>query len=351
MRACAKCFRIESTWVANASPPDSSAGVCDFGHDYGVHTWPTTAWIDSISKLFELYEVEHIPTRGLDLPSQLQLDWQIFTFSDSQTIRRFLLSSTDDHELLKEDVRVRLRSAGLEDQTDEIASWTQFSDEIRTLNRYFPQSAPDRSTLAQTLLASVTSVCADTPIYRARLTAHGESLAAEDMGAPPPRLAGAGRANPAGIPYLYLSFAPETCIYETRPYAHDGLTIGTFYTTRDLRVLNLADISPPDFFDIADIEVISEQIRRVRFHRYLKALGDELRKPVHASDRPTDYIPTQYLCELAKSIGLDGVLYSSSADPSSHGRNLVLFDSSIAACAPEVRIASIDRLRLHWRWI
>jgi len=93
-----------------------------------------------------------------------------------------------------------------------------------------------------------------------------------------------------------------------------------------------------------------EQIRRVRFHRYLKALGGELRKPIHSSDQPTDYIPTQYLCELAKSIGLDGVLYSSSVDPSGHGRNLVLFDPAIATCDPEIHIASIKALSLDWGW-
>lgn len=62
----------------------------------------------------------------------------------------------------------------------------------------------------------------------------------------------------------------------------------------DLSALNVADVEPRDFFDI-DIDQpdsIAEQTRRVLFHRYLTALGEELRKPVRATDQPTDYIPT-----------------------------------------------------------
>lgn len=98
------------------------------------------------------------------------------------------------------------------------------------------------------------------------------------------------------------------------------------------------------------MRALTEQIRRVRFHRYLKALGAELRKPIHPSDQPTDYIPTQYLCELAKSIGLDGVLYSSSVDPTGAGRNLVLFEPGIAVCDGPVQVAAINALRLDWDW-
>ncbi|HBX76494.1 MAG TPA: hypothetical protein DEG43_02500 [Acidimicrobiaceae bacterium] len=349
MRACAKCFR-PATWTANASPPEATVGVCDFGHSYDSQTWPTTAWVDSLFKLFELYEIETESGAGQEFASQIQADWQIFTFSEFGEVRQFLLSAVGDHELLSEGVRVRLKSGDL-DRTDEVASWSQFSEEIRTLNRYFPQSAPDRDILEQTLLGSVDTLCTDTALFRARLAENGEPFDPSDLGAPPARRARAGRANPVGIPYLYLSFSPETCVYETRPSTQDSLAIATFHANRDLRVLNLADITPPDFFDVVDIEAMPEQIRRVRFHRYLRALGAELRKPIHPSDQPTDYIPTQYLCELAKSIGLDGVLYSSSVDPSGEGRNLVLFDPEKATCDALVRVASVSSLRLDWAWV
>lgn len=346
MRACARCFAA-STWVSNASPPQGSPGTCDFGHGYDAHTWPTTAWIDSFVRLFEIYEIEERDGFGQELHLQVQQDWRIFSFGNPTTLRQFLASAVqDEHPLLAEGVRVRLRPTEDSERTDHLLSWAQFSDEIRTRNRYFPQTVPDRRTLEGVLLGSVEHIQNDVALYRARVAESDTTPTAADLGAPPASKAIAGRANPVGIPYLYLSFALETCIYETRVANHTRVAVGTFHATRDLSVLNLADIEPPDFFDVSEIDSVAEQVRRVSFHRYLSALGDELRKPVRTSDQPTDYIPTQYLCELAKSLGLDGVLYSSSLH--SEGRNLVLFDVSAAICETQVTVVEITSLSAEW---
>jgi len=347
VRACAKCFAA-STWVSNASPPQGSPGTCDFGHGYEAHTWLTTAWIDSFARLFEIYEIDGNGT-GIALHLRVQQDWRIFSFDDPLLLKQFLTSAVSDaHPLLDDGVMVRLRpAAGV--NTDHLLSWTQFSDEIRTRNRYFPQTVPDRQTLENVLLGSVERVEKDVALYRGRVVESADVPTVAEMGAPPPQKAKAGRANPIGIPHLYLSFALETSIYETRVANHTHVAIGTFHAVRDLSVLNLADVEPPDFFDI-DIDQpdsIAEQARRVLFHRYLMALGDELRKPVRATDQPTDYIPTQYLCELAKSLGLDGVLYSSSLHP--QGRNLVLFDVDAAVCEPGISVVEITSLTAGWR--
>lgn len=350
MRACAKCFAA-GTWVSNASPPQGSPGTCDFGHGYDSHTWPTTAWIDNFARLFEIYEIDETGT-GVALHLRVQQDWRIFTFDEPSQVNQFLTSAVPDaHPLLADGVVVRLRPAADGVNTDHLLSWTQFSDEIRNRNRYFPQTVPDRQTLENVLLGSVERVEKDVALYRGRVIESSDLLAVADMGAPPANKAKAGRANPIGIPHLYLSFGLETCIYETRVANHTRVAIGTFHAIRDLSVLNLADVEPPDFFDI-DIDQpdsISEQARRVLFHRYLTALGDELRKPVRATDQPTDYIPTQYLCELAKSLGLDGVLYSSSLHP--QGRNLVLFDVNAAVCEPEITVVEITSLTAGWHTV
>lgn len=351
MRACAKCFAA-STWVSNASPPQGSPGSCDFGHGYGAHTWPTTAWIDSLLRLFEIYELEDVDGTGLELHVQIQQDWGIFEFNEPSEVMRFLASAVlEDHPLLAPGALVRLKPTDDGSNTDHLLSWTQFSDEIRTRNRYFPQTVPDRQTLENVLLGSVERVERDVALFRGRIVESEVVPQIQEMGAPPANKAKAGRANPVGIPHLYLSFALETCIYETRVANHTRVAIGTFHAARDLAVLNLADIEPPDFFeiDIDGEDSVSEQVRRVSFHRYLTALGDELRKPVRATDQPTDYIPTQYLCELAKSLGLDGVLYSSSLHPD--GRNLVLFDVNAAVCDADVFVVEITSLSAGWSLI
>ena len=302
--------------------------------------------------MFDVYEVDEGDGTALHL--RVQQDWRIFRFEDSRLLKTFLSSAVaDSHPLLADGVTVRLRPAADDHKsnTDHLRSWAQFSDEIRTRNRYFPQTVPDRQTLENVLLGSVERVEKDVGLYRARVVESFVLPTAAEMGAPPASKAKAGRANPIGIPHLYLSFALETSIYETRVANHTRVAIGTFHPVRDLDVLNLADIEPPDFFDI-DIDqpdAVAEQVRRVLFHRYLTALGDELRKPVRTTDQPTDYIPTQYLCELAKSLGLDGVLYSSSLHP--QGRNLVLFDVDAASCEPDISVVEVTSLTAGWRTV
>jgi len=282
------------------------------------------------------------------LEVRIQEDWSLFTLGP-ESVKQFLSSVfADGHELLAEGVTVRLRAQAGEPTSDHITSWANFADEIRHKNRYFPQAAPDNDLLGRVLLETRVQIDTDTDLFRARVI-EGPSLGSGEMGAPPPEHATAGRANPVGIPHLYLAFTLETCVYETRVANHAHIAVGRFRAARDLHVLNLADIDPPDFFSVDEIESISDQIAQVSIHRYLKALGAELRKPVRVSDQPTEYIPTQYLCEFAKSLGIDGVLYPSSLDAS--GRNLVLFDVAAAVCIEEPRVVEITALRAEWREI
>lgn len=344
MRACSSCFTAK-TWVSNASPPEWSPATCDFGHGYDPHTWPTTAWVDGFSRLLSIYEA--VPD-GDPLEQRIQADWAIFSLPEVQ-VREFLLSVfPEGHELLKDSVRVRLRRHSDGASADHIASWTAFSDEIKSHNRYFPRSVPDRDLLSRVLMETVAHIDIDVDMYRARVAGR-EPYTALQMGAPPAAMATAGRANPVGIPYLYLAYSVATCVYETRVSNHAQVAIARFRPTRPLVVLNLADIEPPDFFSIPEVESIDDQISQVELHRYLRALSQELSKPVRGSDRPTDYIPTQYLCELAKSLGLDGVLYSSSLDPG--GRNIVLFDVESAECVEEPHIVEITSLKAEWQTI
>lgn len=346
MRACTHCF-VSPTWVANASPAEPSPGNCDFGHDYQTLTWPTTAWIDSLTQLAQLYEISDPSDPGLTLSAHVQADWQVFSFTDSEVVHSFLASAIgESHELLSADALVNLKSVADDDGSNAITDWEEFSAEIRTRNRYFPQTVPDRRVLERVLLEHVQTVQPDVELFRARSVDTGLPPSQDRMGAPPSSKANGGRANPTGIPYLYLAFSKQTCVYESRAGNHAQLAIGTFKPNRDLRVLNLADIDPPDFFSVEDIGAVEEQVRRISSYRYLVALGEELSKPIRSSDLAIDYIPTQYLCELAKSLEMDGVLYSSAQH--NEGRNLVLFDVDAATCAPQVELVQITSLEAQW---
>ena len=343
MKACPNCF-ASGTWISNVSLQDASPAVCDFCGKFAPHTWLTTAWTETLTRLFSIYEVAESPDVGNELCDQIQSDWHIFSFADSLQIERFLSSAfTDPHPLLVAGVRVRLRFGSIGPNADHIVSWSKFSEEIRLRNRYFPQTELDGGLLRDALLGSVESITKGTPLYRARVLTSEVVPETSEMGAPPASKASPGRANPVGIPYLYLSYEERTCIYETRVANHTRVAIGTFATDRELKVLNLADIEVPDFFSTED------PVASISFYRYLQALGNELKRPVRSSDQVIDYIPTQYLCELAKSSGLDGVLYSSSLDHPD-GRNVVLFDVDAAQCHL-VRIAQVTSLTAEWEMV
>lgn len=341
MRACPECFNTE-TWSSNTNFEAPEAGFCDFCDKEASKTWSTLVWQDAFSNLFGIYEaVVDSDSQGMGIHLQLQDDWKLFSYTDPTTILLFLHSVfPQGHEFLVPNTTVRLHFGDSGINADHRVTWSAFSEEIRKVNRYFPKTDLDLSTLKDAILGSVVNIPAGHILYRARLCVDETGFKPSEMGAPPPSKAAAGRANPVGIPYLYLSYEEETSVYETRVANYTKVAIGKFKTVRDLKVLNLAQIQHPDYF--AEVDPTTAIV----FFRLLQRMGQELKKPIRSSDQPIDYIPTQYLCELAKSSKLDGVLYSSSLKPG--GSNVVLFDTNSAQCRTTAKHVRITSLQATW---
>ncbi len=66
---------------------------------------------------------------------------------------------------------------------------------------------------------------------------------------------------------------------------------------------------------------------------YLSHLADELAKPVNPTASDVEYLPTQFLTEVIRSEGYDGLVFNSAMGP---GQNLVLFDPEAA------HVSSVD---------
>lgn len=159
------------------------------------------------------------------------------------------------------------------------------------------------------------------------------------MGAPPASLAGHGRANPAGIPYLSLGSTIRTAVAEVRPQPGEKVCVATFEVPY-VRALDLRNprrsVSP--FVLESREHIIAVQAGLPLLER----LGEELPKPVHPCAAAYEYAPSQYLCEFIKKQGYGGVLYRSSV---SDGINLALFDSRCAT-ARETRSYNIQRVTI-----
>ena len=144
-------------------------------------------------------------------------------------------------------------------------------------------------------------------------------LPPQQMTAPPPRLARAGRANPEGISVLYCALEAETAIIET------GRFPGAAVTLRELRCrkpIRLADLRSR-WFTIEPLATprLADEVEKATL---LGSLGRALGEPIHPEDSAIEYVPTQYLSEVIRSAGYDGICFGSALRPK--GTNVVIFD-------------------------
>ncbi|NLH60025.1 MAG: RES family NAD+ phosphorylase, partial [Ignavibacteriales bacterium] len=148
-----------------------------------------------------------------------------------------------------------------------------------------------------------------------------------------------GRANPIGIPYLYVASDAKTAIAELRPNKGEKLTVAKFIVMEDMKFADLCDpkvsISPFQLNDDNELEQIYKN------RPFLVRLSEELSKPIIPDDSKLEYLPTQYLCELVKQFGYNGIIYKSSV---SKGKNLVIFNDEKLQCieCDEYRITDTE---------
>lgn len=193
--------------------------------------------------------------------------------------------------------------------------------------------------------------------YEPRLDEDGNELGEEILGfgadRMKPRLnrAMAGRANPAGIPLLYLATTKQTAISEVRPWVGSEISVAQFEVLRELRIVDLSMGHGQTVFGHLRWEYLTgekepdpEEIEKAVWIDIDNAFS----RPVTLSDDTADYAPTQVLAELFKDAGYDGIVYQSQFGEK--GFNIALFnvdDAEPINCAPyevtkiEVRFGAI----------
>jgi hypothetical protein len=322
MNCCAECFGDRGLG-RNLIPILSSAtGRCSCcGTDDVALIAPR-----ELAEYFELLvsAYRHDPTGKL-LVQWFREDWAMFQhprMNDSQA-NSLLAGILNDGEI------VRQQFVPASDPTiDRLSEWENLRDELMYHNRYFPEATIDLDRL-ESLLSPLTLDRGEVPTqwYRARIQPSDTLFTVGEMGAPPKRIASHGRANPAGIPYLYLASSPVAAISEIRPHTGERACVADFTTPPELKVVDLRNprkmVSPFLLEDASDIGRMRNDLP------FLERLGDELTRPVVPQSAAIDYTPSQYLCEFIKNCGYQGVIYRSSV---SDGINLALFDPALALC-------------------
>jgi RES domain len=295
-----------------------STGDCSYCGTAGINLIEPVALRDVFELLVSVYEPD---PAGKSLVEWLKEDWDLFrhTAMDVAHAKELLGEILDDGDIVQKPF-----SPSAAYHSAALARWETLRDELMYKNRYFLNEVLDTDRLKE-LLGHLPADDMPTQWYRARILTGDVAYPIDQMGAPPARLAAHGRANPAGIPYLYLGSLPDTAAAEVRPHTGEVACVAEFTVASPLRAVDLRNpralVSP---FVLANASAIGQLRADITF---LERLGDELTRPVLPRSAAIDYIPSQYLCEFIKKAGYDGVVYRSSV---SKGINLALFDPTKA---------------------
>ena len=221
----------------------------------------------------------------------------------------------------------------------EFKSWRSFWNfEQATKNRTRYGHAPEveafLDTVLQTTEKRVEVLAQEKILWRAQLGCDwepiyekGEYIDDNPAPHPPDRMkplsgrASEGRANPKGIPYLYLATNRDTALAEVRPWIGSFISVGQFKTLRELRLVNCTTDQQGFVF------YLKEPSAEKREEAVWASIDQAFARPVSPSDDIADYVPTQIIAELFKANNFDGVAYRSSLGD---GHNVALFDLDMA---------------------
>lgn len=325
MYCCPNCFwdsEVKSYVVAYST----QKGNCNFCDAQNTELIIPSELYIFFQSLISIYQPTSLG--GLVLHECLARDWEnLFRIEDSSKIKQ-LLESICGEELEANPLLMKTLVDFL--YVDELVgnqeiNWDIFVREIKFKNRFFIENKINLSLLEQLFRRHEKPYKKGKVFHRARICDGEQMFGKGKMGKPPVDKSTAGRANPKGISYLYLSNDWETTLYETRASLYDYVTIAEFKIKEDINVLNLRDTTKISPFTLDDD--IGEYLKH---KKYLSKLEKELSKPIRRQDSELDYLPTQYLCEFIKSIGFDGVEFRSSLNPD--GYNLAIFNDDNFEC-------------------
>lgn len=310
---CPMCFGDRGLSKSIFPLISTHEGQCDFCGSEPVPLTQPNKLAEWFLLLISIYELDE---SGKPLVTWMKEDWEIFTHErmDIAHAKELLAEILDDGDIVR-----RNFSPSSKYESEVLISWDTLRDELMYKNRYFLDQPLDSDRFRE-LLAHLPADELPKLWHRARIRTGDTIYPIEEMGPPPKRLASHGRANPPGIPYLYVGSQPDTATAEIRPHTGEVACVAEFTIDGPLNLVDLRNprklVSP---FLLGDAGAIGQLRADIPF---LERLGEELTRPVLPQGAAIDYVPSQYLCEFIKKSKYDGVVYRSSV---SDGMNLALF--------------------------
>ncbi len=333
MKCCPTCFNdAEMKGIINSISTET--GTCDYCHSVNQVIVSTEDIRDNFTPLLDLYEIDETSTETLC--AKIQSEWHVFTSETlCSQILHDIFGASEHSALVSSNVKPNYFEEG-----DSAIIWGNFVDEIKTKNRFFiTNNIVVRGVVEKLLRCHSKPLKAGTKFFRGRICSDHHGYEEKDLWHPPCEKASPGRANPKGISYLYLANDIDTTLYEVRASFLDYVCVGEFQLQKDIDIVALKDVyNASPFFEDMDLKeyVLNKNI--------LKHFGEALSKPLRRFDTDTEYLPTQYLCEYIKSLGILGVEYSSAMHKG--GVNYAFFDASnftfLGSCTMEIEHVDIQ---------
>lgn len=355
MNCCSTCF-VDPGLQNRITALSKESGNCDFCGSLDIPIVHCGHLSDDFEPIFEQYTNHPNALLSLKVNQPFLIHEHILVYwpklFNTDKIRPQIVKSLLNQigrgwdgftePLFENAVELEIYTNGINEDESYNLKWSIFSKEIKEENRFFfnPEGL-DFDKLSSTFERFVTTYPRNTVFYRARISE--VSLKKGQLGKPPKAVTTPGRANPVGIPYLYISDSEETTLYETRVSLHENITVGKFRVESALQVISLKNIIHYGPFEIQDKGFELEEFMQIR--PYLLKLEEELSKPVRRQDLHLDYLPTQYLCEYIKSLGFDAVEYRSAM--TEKGYNLAVFNDKKLKCI-STKHYNIQELKYKW---
>ncbi len=274
---------------------------------------------DFFDEFFNLYEAD---VAGKEIAEVLVSDWKVFTtISAAKKYLPSLVNAERDTFFRKNKVSLQARIR------EGVENWTRFKEKVKWENRFF--SGIPNEDLNNWLRKDYLPKGAR--MFRARIQRSPDQVySPKDMGSPPRDKATGGRANPHGIPYLYLSENVKTTLYEVRAVYLDRVSIGIFEILENISIVDFTkevDLFY-EFNGADDSASLADIVKKILTFR---AIAEDLSHPMRSTDNSeVEYTPTQVVCEFCKLHGAGGIRFRSSLDKK--GVNVVLFNPSKARC-------------------
>lgn len=314
MNCCPDCFN-DPEIKGIIRGVSTAFGTCDYCGSTDQEIALTEDLFENFEPLVGLYEVDAVS--GEYLCPQLHQDWDIFAEEAlCHNILRDILTGTGYETLLSNKVRLKYTVS------DSVVAWDDFANEIKNTNRFFiTNNIIVREVVHKLLNYHTKTIKAGTKFYRGRICQTEDGYNEQDLRKPPSKIATPGRANPEGISYFYVANEEDTTIYEIGASIRDFVCIGEFELAEDITIVALRKVRNASPF-IENMNLEEYIINKDILQQFDKALST----PLRSFDSIREYLPTQYLCEYIKSLGIEGVEYASAMHDG--GTNYAFFDET-----------------------